>query len=82
VVLAVELPLHHLFAIHLSLDLSARCTGRKVLEFAGRFFPSGISFASKSTTPLEGMQPFDLTYDLEHSLVAELFNCNYNLAII
>jgi hypothetical protein len=82
VVVAVSIPLHHVFATRLQLDLSAFCTGRRVLGFTGRFFSSGISSASKSTTPLQGEQPSDLTFDLEHFLVADLFNCNYNLAII
>ena len=53
-----------------------------MLGFAGRFFSSRISSASKSTTLLEGEQPFDLTFDLKRFLAADLLNCNYNLAII
>jgi len=48
----------------------------------GSFFSLRISSVSKGTTPLEGEQPFDLTFDLEHFLVADSLNCNYNLAII
>jgi hypothetical protein len=63
VIVAAGIPLYPLFAIKLHLDLSACCTGGRVLGLAGRFFSSGISFASRSTTHMEGKQPLDITYD-------------------
>jgi hypothetical protein len=42
----------NLFAIHLQLDLFAFFAGRRVLRLADRFFPSGISSDTRSTTSL------------------------------
>ena len=61
---------------------SAGATGSCPWDSTGRLFSPPISSASKSTTPLEGEQPFDIPFDFPCFVVAGPLDCNYNLAII
>jgi hypothetical protein len=75
-------PAPKLLAVPLQLDLSAFFSGEGCLDSLTGFFSSGIFLTPETRQVCEEKQPFDWTVDLDHFLIGDPLNCNYNLAII